>query len=625
MKTNSGRASRDGTACTLSLVFMIAVWSGVGPAQTGSGTGDTAKKSAQQPGAPVLAAEVGSASLRGPDWGRLRSAVPSLLGWKVGIPLIGFQQMTFFEAAGKADLLGVTSVEGFSTQKVSAGIPKNLDYNLAPGEIKGVKDRLRELHLEMPAYFAVTIGQDESATRKLFEFASDLGVKTIIGDPDPDSLPTIDKLANEFGVNVALYNRGRKETPAYWSPEAVLKVLQGRSDRLGACADIANWMRDEVKPLDGLMLLKGKLMVVNLGDRSALGGKGRNVALGSGAAGIRDFLNKMYRLELKPSFVGVGSASGEETFSNLSDSLAGFEKAVQPVAADRVDQISRVTPIKGPDRLTLEERQKIEAAVEQQQAPAKPRKPRKLLVLDLNVAYGGVNGGHHSIPAANMAIDLMAKRTGAYEVVFSNDLDNLKYDKIRQFDAVFLNNTVGMLFVDPEVRDGLLRFVREGGGLAGYHGTSHASMDWDEFGEMLGTRQGTHREPTEIGTVKIDDPNSPLTAAFHGEEFVQQDEFYRFATGPYSRNKVHVLLSLDVERTDMNQGAACVRPCTRADHDYAISWIRSYGKGRVFYCTLGHWPRMFMVPALDQFFLAGIQFVLGDLEADTTPSAGLHH
>ena len=99
-----------------------------------------------------------------------------------------------------------------------------------------------------------------------------------------------------------------------------------------------------------------------------------------------------------------------------------------------------------------------------------------------------------------MAIDLFAKATGAFEAVFSNDLANFKYENIRKFDAVFLNNTVGQIFVDPEIRSGFSRFVREGGGLAGYHGTSHASMDWPEFGQMLGAVEGAHREPTEMAT-----------------------------------------------------------------------------------------------------------------------------
>ena len=215
----------------------------------------------------------------------------------------------------------------------------------------------------------------------------------------------------------------------------------------------------------------------------------------------------------------------------------------------------------------------------------------------------------------------MGKKTGAYEAVFSNDLGNLKYPAIRQFDAIYLNNTVGVIFVDPDVREGLTRFIREGGGLMGNHGTSHANMDWPEFGEMIGVKWGVHREPTEQAVIRVDDPNHPLTAAFAGKEFSYQDEFFRFPIGPYSRDKLHVLLSMNIEKTDMNQGRPCAKPCVRDDQDYAVSWVRSYGKGRVFFCILGHNPTLYMTPALGQHFLAGIQFILGDLDADTTPSA----
>ena len=203
-----------------------------------------------------------------------------------------------------------------------------------------------------------------------------------------------------------------------------------------------------------------------------------------------------------------------------------------------------------------------------------------------------------------MAIELFAK-TGAYEAVFSNDLENFKYDRLRKFDAVFLNNTVGQIFVDPEVRAGLIRFVREGGGLAGYHGTSHASMDWPEFGEMLGAVEGSHREPTEMATVKIDDPTSPLVAAFAGKSFVHQDEFYRFVEPPLSRDKVHVLMSMDIEKTDLNQGRGCGRPCVRPDADYALSWIHNYGKGRVFFTALGHTPAFFASCESQRLLLQG--------------------
>jgi len=82
-------------------------------------------------------------------------------------------------------------------------------------------------------------------------------------------------------------------------------------------------------------------------------------------------------------------------------------------------------------------------------------------------------------------------------------------------------------------------------------------------------------------------------------------------------------MSMDVEKTDLNQGRGCTRPCVRADADYALSWIRSYGKGRVFFTALGHTPAFFADPNLSDFFLRAIQFVLGDLDADATPSAKL--
>ena len=60
-------------------------------------------------------------------------------------------------------------------------------------------------------------------------------------------------------------------------------------------------------------------------------------------------------------------------------------------------------------------------------------------------------------------------------------------------------------------------------------------------------------------------------------------------------------------------------PGKRKDGDYVISWVRPYGKGRVFYCSLGHEPSSYYNPHVLRHYLAGIQFALGDLEADATP------
>lgn len=543
----------------------------------------------------------GSESKRWEPWSNMRMAASQILGWKIGARTDSFPNLLFADSLVKIDDLSVGNVEAFSNQKFAIDIPKDVDDTLQPNELREVKYKLLAMNMNVAAYHVPVLSSDESSNRKLFEFANTLGVDTIVTDRVPDDLAAIDKLANEYKIKVAICG----------PPKDVLAAIGSASSQIGVCGDTGVWMEHGIKPVGALAQIGTRLFVINLQDRSALGRQGHPVLPGHGVAQLPKFLEEMYRMQLKPSLITVTGPAG-----TLASSFDAFEEALRPVMADKVDEISRTTPSRGPDRMGPGEKEKIDAALPDT-APAKPKKPRKLLVLDLNVAYGG----HRSIPAENYAIEMMGKKTGAYETIFNNDLDNLKYPKIKEYDAIFLNNTVGMIFVDPAVREGLLRFVREGGGLAGNHGTSHASMDWPEFHEMIGVRRGVHRANTEESWIKIDDPNSPLTAPFHGKEFLYQDEYFRFPNPPYSRTKLHELLSIDVAKTDMNQGVVFVpgSSVSRPDADYAVSWIRNYGKGRVFFCILGHNPTLFESPELAKYFLSGIQFILGDLNADATP------
>jgi len=273
-----------------------------------------------------------------------------------------------------------------------------------------------------------------------------------------------------------------------------------------------------------------------------------------------------------------------------------------------------------------DETARIEAAVAHLPGPpaVKPRKPRRLLIFDRNVGYGG----HPSARTAARAFKRMGQATGAFTTTVSREPAVFAPESLRRFDAVFFNNTVGNLFTDPDLRRSLVEFVYRGGGLIGVHGTSVAFTqwpgaieDWPEFGIMLGARGANHRESTERVFIKLDDPTHPLVQCFPTQGFEYRDEFFRFGD-PYSRRRVRVLLSFDTDKTNMNQGpprGQCIRP----DNDYAVAWVRGYGRGRVFYCTIAHNPYVFWDPRMLRFYLAAAQFVLGDLPGPTTPSAFL--
>jgi len=216
-----------------------------------------------------------------------------------------------------------------------------------------------------------------------------------------------------------------------------------------------------------------------------------------------------------------------------------------------------------------EERARIAEALPEK-APAVPGKPRKLLIFDLNVVYGG----HPSRFYANWAFQEMGRKTGAFEAVISRDPAVFERESLARFDAVFLNNTVGNQFSDPALRRNLREFVYAGGGLMGVHGTSVAFWnwgegggdDWPEFGRMLGGRGAAHREADEQVYMKVHSPGHPLLAPFPEAGFDLRDEFFRVGD-PYSRNRVRVLFSIDTQKTDLS-----AKPPEREDQDYAMAW-----------------------------------------------------
>jgi type 1 glutamine amidotransferase len=144
-------------------------------------------------------------------------------------------------------------------------------------------------------------------------------------------------------------------------------------------------------------------------------------------------------------------------------------------------------------------------------------------------------------------------------------------------------------------------------------------QQWPEFNKLIGGYFKFHWPDPQLIYVKIDDPNSPLTAMFHGKDFEIHDETYTFVQESFSRSNVHVLTSIDYAKMSAEDKAKEVNP--RSDGDYALSYIRREGKGRVFYEGHGHSDRVYAMTPMLEHLRAGIQYTLGDLKADDSPSA----
>ena len=173
---------------------------------------------------------------------------------------------------------------------------------------------------------------------------------------------------------------------------------------------------------------------------------------------------------------------------------------------------------------------------------------------------------------------------------------------------------------------------RGGGGRAGGAATASAGphlgqtppgavLDWPEFNKLIGGYFKFHWVYPQLITTKIDDPKSPLTAMFHGQEFEIHDETYTFAQDSFSRKNVHVLTSIDYDKmSQADKDKELPASTARTDGDYALSYIHAQGKGRVFYEAHGHSETIYAMTPMLEHVRAGIQYALGDLKADDSPS-----
>lgn len=238
----------------------------------------------------------------------------------------------------------------------------------------------------------------------------------------------------------------------------------------------------------------------------------------------------------------------------------------------------------------------------------KPAKARKVLIFSKT---GGFR--HASIATGKVALTELGKKTGAFETVISDDLANFAPKTIDQFDAIVFLSTTGEPFDGApnteELKKSLMDFVKGGKGFIGIHAATDTFYKWSEYGEMIGGYFDGH--PWGAGTqvsIKVEpgQEKHPLVAMFDGKNVDFKEEIYQLKA-PYDSKKVQMLLRLDPEKSDMKVGGL-----KRDDKDWGVAWARSWGKGRVFYCSIGHNHEMYWNPTILRHYLAGIQWAIGD-------------
>jgi type 1 glutamine amidotransferase len=249
-------------------------------------------------------------------------------------------------------------------------------------------------------------------------------------------------------------------------------------------------------------------------------------------------------------------------------------------------------------------------------AQSPPTPPKKhLLVIGEEKGYR-----HEAVSHAMATIERLGRQSGLWETTLRTDTEILTKKKLEynaknlnDFDAI-LFFTGGNLEMDAQQKTDFLSFIHDDGkGFIGVHSAAITFADWPEYKDMIGGFYDEHPWLTFDAPIIVEDPNFPGMQQFP-HSFVLRDEIYQMTN--YSRDRVRVLMRLDASKLEMTN-----KNVHRTDGDFAVTWAKMYGKGRVYYTTLGHVEANWDKPEFQQMITEAIQWAMGLKNGDVTPRA----
>jgi sugar phosphate isomerase/epimerase len=253
------------------------------------------------------------------------------LGWQLACQLYTFRRFPFYEAIKKISALGIRRLEPAFFLRLDADQPGLVTSEALPPEKRAeMRQRMAALGLSMPNFYA-NLTADRQQARRVFEFAKEMGVETLVSEPPPEAFPMLDELCQEFSINLAVHNHPQSPTSRYWHPERVLAVCEGRSKRIGACCDTGHWVRSGLNPVECLRQMAGRIITLHLKDVAEFGKpEARDVPLGTGKADYQAVLRELHR----QGFKGVMSIEYEHDSPDLEKDVAACIAFVEKVAGE---------------------------------------------------------------------------------------------------------------------------------------------------------------------------------------------------------------------------------------------------------------------------------------------------
>jgi len=269
----------------------------------------------------------------------VKSSTPNAekIGWLLGCQMYTFRHYTFYEAIEKTASLGIRYVEACYYLPLCKERPGLKTNEMLSTEVRReLKAKLARHQIKMAVFRAdLDSATSEEKCLRTFEFAKEMEAETIMSEPPVEMFDLIEKFCRQFQIKLAVHNHPKSPRSKYWAPENVLKVCEGRSQWIGACADIGHWVRSGLDAVECLKKLQGRIITIHLKDVAEWGKpEARDVPLGTGKGNVAEVFKELYR----QGFRGVMSIEYEQDSAKLIEDLAACAAFVDKTARELAGQ-----------------------------------------------------------------------------------------------------------------------------------------------------------------------------------------------------------------------------------------------------------------------------------------------
>lgn len=234
-------------------------------------------------------------------------------GWRLGMQSYSFHKFTLLEALDKTQELGVKYIEIYPGHKLGGKWgEKVFDFNLDAATQKEIKEIAKSKGIQIVGC-GVYVADKSSDWEKMFRFANQMELEFITCEPALGDWDLVERLAKQYNIKISVHNHPQPSD--YWTPDNLLKAIDGRSKLIGSGADVGHWRREGLNQIDCLKKLEGRMISLHFKDiaeKKAGEAEQHDVIWGKGMLDVKGMLKELKR----QNFKGVFSIEYEYNWDN---------------------------------------------------------------------------------------------------------------------------------------------------------------------------------------------------------------------------------------------------------------------------------------------------------------------